>query len=1421
MSDPHPTDAILGEAALIEALRAQIRRLASFDTPGSAHVPTVLLQGETGTGKGLVARVIHDSGPRAGGPFVDVNCAAIPEPMLEAELFGFEAGAFTDAKRAKPGLFEAASGGTLFLDEVDSLSAPVQSKVLKAIEEKRVRRLGAVAARDVDVKLIAATQRDLKTLVESGGFRADLYHRLAVLVIAIPPLRERADDVVRLAEHFLRWYADAHRLTPKRLSESGKVCLLTYAWPGNVRELGHVMERMTLLHANDEVDAAALQELGGAVVPSLPAPATAAADADESSEEARQVRLALTRAGGNVARAARALGIGRNALRYRMRRLGITRADDNESPAPPPESPARATTPGIAAPLQPAWEQKPVAMLVISLAFRDAPDARGYDPWTEATRWNRAMAERIEGFGGVLHQRSPSRLTAVFGVPRALEQTPQRAVQAAVAIQRAVAQAGARAPDLRAAIHVGEVRLNAAAADSVAQLFPIGDTFALAERLLGHAGTGEVLISPQAARRVERTCDLFPRQLQLGPADADRLTAHTVVRLRSPALPESAAVEDAPTRFVGRDREVDLLRDTFERAATGHGQVVFIAGDAGIGKSRLLAQFRMRLAARPHRWVEGRCASYGTTTPFLPITDAMRRYLDIDDQDDDASATAKITREVDRLGGDLTWTLPFVQQALSLRIGDDRVRALDSASLRSEMFRAFRELMLRAADLDPIVFVVEDLHWIDPASEEFLAFVADTIPTTRVLLVLSHRSGYRHPFGDRSYHVRIALSPLSGGDVATMTSAILGTPEIPASLRSLIAEKAEGNPFFVEELAKSLLEEGALRRENGRVILTRDLGNIAVPDTVQDVLIARIDRLAEESRRAIQVASVIGREFALRLLARISEVGDRIHTQVEELRGLELIYEKALHPELAYMFKHALTHDVAYESVLRDRRTTLHTTIGLAIEELYADRLAEHYETLALHFSRGEEWQRALRYHELSAEKATATHANRAVADHCRQALAIADRLGDAVPAETRRRLNERLGRACFYLSEYAASGDAYEEAAARSVDPETHTLHLAAAGFSHVWAHRYESSRRCIDAALAFSRDHGVAAGEAMALAVHGFYRGVHDAEVGDCERNLQAALDICARHSHETVEAFARFQLVMVAEWTGSYADAVNRGTRALALGRQLRLPEIIVFSTWFLGKARCCLGEYGAAIAMLEEAFDVCDRIGDRAWKSRLLNTLGWCFAEIGDIERACSYNERAAALARDIGDPEILSNADINLSANHLVLGHVDRALGYLEPIEDALSRPGDPWMRWRYQLHALHIRGEIELARNQPQLALARADGELNGARQHRAPKLAARALALRGAALLALDRRDEVEVPLREALAIAERIGHRRAVVDAHLLFAETERRSGNTSAAAAHAAQARAVGEQLAGSLANDDLRRHLRRSVSGELSA
>lgn len=402
----HFAASIVGNSPAISALRDQIHHLASFDTIGNPHIPSLLLYGETGTGKGLVARVIHDSGPRAHKPFININCAAIPETLLEAELFGFEAGAFTDAKRAKPGLFEAASTGTLFLDEIEALPMPLQGKFLKAVEEKLVRRLGAVAEHQVDVKLIAATQQDLNRLVTEGRFRADLYHRLAVVVIEVPPLCERGEDSVLLAQHFLRQYADAHGLVPKQLSKDAEAWLVGYGWPGNVRELGHQMERVTLLGQESVVDAHTLEQMCLVQPPMTPVEQPPQGDSEPLDEPAR-IREVLIRTGGNVGRAARLLGLTRNALRYRIRRYGIERTSwEGQGTAgvtPPSISKEKEATrlhetggggsPSVGPQVRPpAGEQKPVAAFQ-GKARSAAGSLARWQPW--APQFEPASIERM------------------------------------------------------------------------------------------------------------------------------------------------------------------------------------------------------------------------------------------------------------------------------------------------------------------------------------------------------------------------------------------------------------------------------------------------------------------------------------------------------------------------------------------------------------------------------------------------------------------------------------------------------------------------------------------------------------------------------------------------------------------------------------------------------------------------------------------------------------------------------------------------------------------------------------------------------------------------------------------------------------------------------------------------------------------
>jgi two-component system response regulator AtoC len=325
-----PVESLLGASATMAEVRQRILQVARADRPGDAG-PTVLISGETGTGKELVARAVHAAGPRAEGPFVDINCAAIPAALLEGELFGFEKGAYTDARASKPGLFEAADGGTLFLDEIGLLDPALQAKLLRVIEDRAVRRLGALSSRRVDVRILAATNRDLEVAARDGAFRRDLLYRLRVLTLDLPPLRERGDDVRLLAEHFLGEVRDRYGLGEVQLSAAALQALAAYPWPGNVRELAHAVERAALLGPGRTLEP---EQLGLAPAAGL-APATVEPDGlvhvefargaiDLEQVERAIIEQALAHSGWNRGRAAKLLGLTKETLRYRIEKYGLS-----------------------------------------------------------------------------------------------------------------------------------------------------------------------------------------------------------------------------------------------------------------------------------------------------------------------------------------------------------------------------------------------------------------------------------------------------------------------------------------------------------------------------------------------------------------------------------------------------------------------------------------------------------------------------------------------------------------------------------------------------------------------------------------------------------------------------------------------------------------------------------------------------------------------------------------------------------------------------------------------------------------------------------------------------------------------------------------------------------------------------------------
>src|SRR5216684_3484319 len=437
---------LLGESAEIEAIRDKVGRLLAHQDV--RRFPPVLIEGETGTGKGLLARMLHRAGPRPDGPFVDVNCAAIPETLLEAEMFGFERGAFTDARRAKPGLLQTAHRGTLFLDEVGLLPESAQAKLLTVIEERVVRRLGSTRPEAVDVCFISATNTDLQAARRARRFREVLYHRLAVITFDLPALRERGRDVLLLAERFLARACVDYGLPPKTLSEQAQARLLAYRWPGNIRELANVMERAALFADSPVVTEATLQPLS-ADGPHSGAPAPSARAGAVTPEEAMRQHLlrVLEQSAGNISHAAARLGIARNTLYARLEKYGV------RSHRPPPRRPSRPETAPAPAPTgtRIQWERRGITLLCAALVEPD-----GGDEASPPSRALEGVIDTLQTFGGRVEELTPTGIVASFGVDR-VDDASRRAAHAAMVVHKRAERARedkSRTPGVKIGIHV-------------------------------------------------------------------------------------------------------------------------------------------------------------------------------------------------------------------------------------------------------------------------------------------------------------------------------------------------------------------------------------------------------------------------------------------------------------------------------------------------------------------------------------------------------------------------------------------------------------------------------------------------------------------------------------------------------------------------------------------------------------------------------------------------------------------------------------------------------------------------------------------------------------------------------------------------------------------------------------------------------
>jgi predicted ATPase len=481
----------------------------------------------------------------------------------------------------------------------------------------------------------------------------------------------------------------------------------------------------------------------------------------------------------------------------------------------------------------------------------------------------------------------------------------------------------------------------------------IGQTTHLAARMEQLASPGSTLLTVETLRLVEGLVQVTP----LGPVPVKGLdTPVEVFELVGASALRArfqACVAWGLTRFVGRGPELATLRQTLDRAGAGHGQVVALVGEAGVGKSRLVYEFVHSHHTQGWRVLKSVSVSYGKATPYFPIIDLLRRYCHVVDGDEARTVRAKVTGQILTLDEMLQEAVPALLSLLDALPEDSPFLTLDPPQRRQRMLEALTRVLLRESQAQPLLLVCEDLHWIDTETQALLDRLVDSVPTARLLLLVNYRPEYQHSWGGKTYYTQLRLDPLPPVSANEFLLALLGDDPSLRPLKQLLIARTEGNPFFLEESVRTLAETGVLVGQPGAYRLIQPLQPLQMPATVRAVLAARIDRLRSEDKRLLQTAAVLGHEVPLPLLQAIAELPEaELHRGLAHLQAAEFLYETWLFPEREFTFKHALTHEVAYGSLLHERRRVLHARIVEAIEALYADRLAEQVERLTFQLGR-------------------------------------------------------------------------------------------------------------------------------------------------------------------------------------------------------------------------------------------------------------------------------------------------------------------------------------------------------------------------------------------------------------------------------------------------------------------------------------
>jgi class 3 adenylate cyclase/tetratricopeptide (TPR) repeat protein len=909
------------------------------------------------------------------------------------------------------------------------------------------------------------------------------------------------------------------------------------------------------------------------------------------------------------------------------------------------------------------------------------------------------MIEAARRYDGYIVQSTGDGIFALFGAPVAHEEHPQRAVLAALRMQEGIRgyaarlRADGRPPiEIRVGINSGEVVIRSIrTGEHSAEYTPIGHTANLAARLQAIAPTGAIVASANTARLIAGYFELKP----MGPVRvkgvSEAVSVYEIVGRGALRTRLQASAARGLTRFVGRRAELDLMERALESAKSGHGRIVAASGEAGLGKSRLFHEFKATVSGC--LVLEGIAASHGKASPWLPVIGLLNDYFGLADNDSARARREKVAGRTLMLERELEDALPYLFSLLGILDGPDPFEHMDVTVRRKRMLMAIGRVLMRESHNQPLMLIFEDLHWIDSSTQALLDLIAEHIGGDRALMLANYRPEYRHKWIAYPYYDELRLSPLADGGAREMLAGLLGDGVAidgeMADLARLIEHRTGGNPLFIEEITRALFEQGILVR-NGAVKLARSIGEVRIPPTVEGILAARIDRLAAPAKEFLQRIAVLGREFSIGAArAMASADGDaqalqNVERMLASLQAADFINEEFDGAEAGYSFKHALTQEVAYNSILSERRKLLHRRAAEAIETSGADRLDAHLAELAHHYRNAGDAAKAADYLSRAADQAARRVAYAEAVDHLRAAIKLIEALPEGTERDRRELdLQSFLGECLIPLRSPASvevkdAFDRARELSQRLGDLDSLFWVLFGLQFFYSLRHDLTTAQGLGERQLIMAEragDPAMRAAACGALATTMLMLGEFETTIDLCERGLAAAAQTRADVPVSSIGNPRPLMLSLAASSLmilGYPARAIERSRAALAEGEAAG-PYSHALALNYAGQLRIRLCDFDGALEFADALAALARDKGFPVWEAQAIYLRGSALIELGRAEEGMTLLRASGAAYESTGAVAGIWRLDAAEALGKL--GRADEALELLEQVRETAGRSG--------------------------------------------------------------------------------------------------------------------------------------------------